>query len=304
VEAAGLIFVIAVGMRFWGSASLMETPVAADGGASAITSTLLLQGAVLTFFSFLGFEDMLNVSEEVKQPNKTMPIAVISAMIIVSLVYMAVSITAVSVVPWEELKDAPGPLREVVARAAPWFPAVGFTFITIFAVADTALINYIMGSRLLYGMARQCLLPSVLGKVHAKRKTPHIAILAILAVVIILQIIGKTVDDLAAATVLLLLFVFILVNGALIVLKLREGNHPGCFNAPIIVPALAILICGAMLVARVMDLGNMRAPLIAGGLIVFVLALYIFEGMVAGKDRKARIEAYWADEADTPPKTS
>jgi len=261
-----------------------------NGAAEAITAGLLLQGAVLTFFSFIGFEDMLNVAEEVKQPSRNMPIAVIGAMIVVSLIYMAVSVTAVSVVPWQELRDAPGPLKLVIARAAPWFPAIGFTFITIFAVANTALINYVMGSRLLYGMARQGLLPGILGRVHGKRQTPHVAIGILLVIVVVLQFLGD-ISQLASATVLLLLFVFILVNGALIVLKRREGDIPGCFNAPILVPALGAMICAAMLVARAVD-ADWRAPAIAGGLILAILGLYA----VTGKGRAEKVAAYWEGE--------
>ncbi|RYD94333.1 MAG: amino acid permease, partial [Sphingomonadales bacterium] len=158
IEALGLLLVVAVGARFWGDANLLEVP-GQGGGMGALTAGLILQGSVLTFFSFLGFEDMLNVAEEVERPERTMPIALIGAMVFASLVYIAVSITAVSVVPWSELAAAPGPLRLVIERAAPWFPAIGFTFITIAAVANTALVNYVMGSRLLYGMARQGLLP-------------------------------------------------------------------------------------------------------------------------------------------------
>lgn len=109
------------------------------------TLGLLMQGSILAFFSFLGFEDMLNVAEEVERPERNMPFGIIGAMLAASVIYMAVSITAVSVVPWRELAMAPGPLKLVSERAAPWFPAVGFTIITIAAVSNTALVNYIMG---------------------------------------------------------------------------------------------------------------------------------------------------------------
>ncbi len=111
IEALGLVLVVAVGMRFWGQTDLFEVPAGAPDVEGVLTASLLLQGAILTFFSFLGFEDMLNVSEEVKNPERNMPIAMIGAMLVVSLIYIAVSITAVSVVPWQELASAPGPLR-------------------------------------------------------------------------------------------------------------------------------------------------------------------------------------------------
>lgn len=289
VEASGLIFVIVVGAKYWGSANLLELP-GGGGGVDAATGVLVLQGAVLTFFSFIGFEDMINVAEEVKNPQRNMPLAVLGAMIIVSVIYMAVSITAVSVVPWRELAEAPGPLTEVIKRAAPWFPHVGFTLITIFAVANTALVNYVMGSRLLYGMARQGLAPEPLGRVHKTRQTPHIAILVLLGVVILLSFAGD-ISQLASATVILLLVVFTIVNVALVVLKRREGNVAGAFNAPMIVPILGAAICAVLIVVRAMQ-GDWRAPAIAGSLIALIVVAYF----LTGKGRAERTARYWAEE--------
>jgi len=273
VEALGLLVVIAVGMRFWGQADLLAVPVGPANPTGALTVSLLMQGSILTFFSFLGFEDMLNVAEEVKRPERTIPVALIGAMIIASVIYMAVSITAVSVVPWQDLAAAPGPLKLVIERAAPWFPAVGFTLITIAAVANTALVNYVMGSRLLYGMAHQGLLPAALGRVHGARRTPHVAVGVLLVIVVALQFAGG-IEQLASATVLLLLFVFVLVNGALIVLTRREGKIEGCFNAPIVIPASGAAICLVMIVGRVQQ-DDWRGPAIAGGVIAAILLLYL-----------------------------
>jgi len=275
MEVSGLLLVIVTGFSYWGSVDLLEVPVAADG-TSAFTLALVMQGAVLTFFSFLGFEDMLNVAEEVENPNRTMPIAVIGAMLVASAIYIAVAITAVSVVPWPELATAPAPLKHVIEIAAPWFPALGFVIITIAAVANTALVNFVMGSRLLYGMSRQGLLPEAIGKVHGTRRTPHVAILIILAVVLLLQLAGD-IADLASATVLLLLTVFVLVNGALVVLQRREGSHEGCFNVPMAVPIGGVVICATMIVARIMD-GDARAPTIAAVLIGAIAVLYFLTG--------------------------
>jgi amino acid transporter len=292
VESLGLLLVIAVGMRFWGQADLLDVPTSSANPTGALTVSLLLQGSILTFFSFLGFEDMLNVAEEVKRPQRTIPIALIGAMVLASLIYIAVSITAVSVVPWQALAEAPGPLKLVIERAAPWFPAVGFTIITIAAVANTALVNYVMGSRLLYGMARQGLLPAALGRVHGERRTPHIAVAVLLVIVIALQFAGD-IEQLASATVLLLLVVFALVNGALIILTRREGRMEGCFNAPIIVPASGAAICLVMIAGRVQQ-DDWRGPAIAGGLIMAILALY-------GLTRRSRMAATAALEADPDP---
>lgn len=272
IEIAGLVLVVAVGMRFWGQTNLMEVATSPANPEGLLTATLLLQGAILTFFSFLGFEDMLNVAEEVKEPERNMPIAMIGAMLIVSVIYIAVSITAVSIVPWQELSAAPGPLRLVIERAAPWFPAVGFTLITIAAVANTALVNTIMGSRMLYGLSRQGLLPAVLGKVHKKRRTPHVAVGVLFVIIAALQFAGD-IAQLAGATVLLLLLVFVVVNGALIILKRREGNIEGRFNAPLVVPILGGGLCLVMILGQVLQ-SDWRPPAIAGGLIALILTTY------------------------------
>jgi len=283
VETLGLVLIIVVGVRFWGATDLLEAPVVPANPSGAITAGIILQGSILTFFSFLGFEDMINVAEEVERPERTIPVALIAAMIIASLIYIAVSITAVSVVPWRELATAPGPLKLVVERAAPWFPAVGFTVITIAAVANTALVNYVMASRLLYGMSRQGLLPESLGRVHRRRQTPHVAIGLLLIAVVGLQFAGD-ISELAGATVLLLLFVFTLVNGALIVLVRREGAVEGAFNCPIWAPALGALICLVMIAARMLE-GNWRSPAIAGGMILMILLLYGFTRLMRRPER-------------------
>ena len=272
VEAFGLILVIAVGMSYWGSADLLETPPPTDGGVGGITALLLMQGAVLTFFSFIGFEDTLNVAEEVKNPRKVLPWGIILAMVAATLIYIAVSITAVSVVPWRELSSAAGPLTEVVARAAPWFPPIAFLGITIFAVTNTALLNYVTASRLAYGMAQQGLLPRFLRKVHSTRRTPHMAVLMLLALITALALIGD-ITQLASATVLLLLLVFTIVNSALVILKLRPGEPTGGFEVPVFVPVLGAVVCAVLLVNRFIT-GDWQAPLIAAGLLAGILGLY------------------------------
>ena len=272
VEAAGLLLVVAVGARYWGSADLMEVPPGPGGTVDGITAVLLMQGAVLTFFSFIGFEDTLNVGEEVKDPSRTLPWGIVLGMLGATVLYMLIAVTAVSVVPWRELAEAPGPLTEVMARAAPWFPPVAFVAVTLFAVSNTALLNYVTASRLAYGMARQGLLPAVLGRVHAGRRTPHVATLVLLGIVAALSLVGD-ITQLASATVLLLLLVFAVVNGALVVLKRRPGEPRGAFEVPVMVPAMGAVVCTVLLANRVVT-GDWRAPALAGVMLLGILALY------------------------------
>jgi APA family basic amino acid/polyamine antiporter len=269
VEASGLILVVAVGLSYWGSVDLLEMPPAAvDQGEWLI----LMQGAVLTFFAFIGFEDTLNVAEECRDPQRTIPLGLVLAMSMAAVLYIAIAVTAVSVVPWAELAAAPGPITEVVRRAAPLIPPIVFTGITLFAVANTALVNYVTASRLIYGMAHQGLLPLRLGEVHEERRTPHFAILALFLVAMPLALFG-TIAELAAATVLLLLLVFAVVNAALFVLKRRPGEKHGYFEIPLAVPALGALVCLVLVVVRV-GTGDWRAPAIAGVLLLGAVLIY------------------------------
>lgn len=268
VEAAGLLIVIAVGLRYWGGTDLFATPP----DAREAVWVIIMQGAVLTFFSFIGFEDAINVAEECREPERTIPFGLITAMLAAAVLYVGVAITAVSVVPAAELAKAPGPLVEVMNRAAPAFPPVVFTGITLFAVANTALVNYVTASRLIYGMSRQGLLPARLGAVHRRTQTPHLAILVLLVVLAPLVLWG-TIGQLAAATVLLLLSVFAVVNGALVILKRRPGEPAGRFEVPVFVPALGALVCLVLVVVRVAT-GDWRAPALAGGLVLGIVAIY------------------------------
>jgi amino acid transporter len=270
VEAGGLILVVAVGISYWGSVDYLEMPAAPDGDHAFL---VVMQGAVLAFFAFIGFEDMYNVAEEVREPEVTLPLGLILAMACAAILYIGIAITAVSVVPWQELAEAAGPITAIVTRAAPLIPPVVFTAITLFAVANTALVNYVTASRLLYGMARQGLLPESLGNVHSGRRTPHYAIAALLLVLVPLALYG-TIAELAAATVLLLLTVFAVVNGALFVLKRRKAEKPGRFEVPLLVPGLGASVCLALVVVRATT-GDWEAPAIAGGLMLGALLIYV-----------------------------
>lgn len=269
IEATGLLIVIAAGMSYWGSVDLLEIP---QEKADSSLAFLVMLGSALTFFAFIGFEDTINVAEEVKNPQRTIPYALVTATAIAAVIYIAVAVTAVSVVPWRELSSAPAPLSAVMQKAAPAFPASIMVFITLFAVANTALVNYVTASRLIYGMSRQGLLPRGLGAVHAGRQTPHVAILALLLVLVPLALAGS-VKDLAESTVLLLLFVFSVVNSALVVLKLRPGEKPGAFEIPLAVPLIGATVCAILVVFRV-NTGSIEAPRIAGVLLAGILLIY------------------------------
>jgi amino acid transporter len=155
------------------------------------------------------------------------------------IIYVAVAWLAVRVISSPELAASSAPLLEVVRRAQPNFPPVIFSVIALFAVLNTTLLNFVTASRLLYGMSREGLLPSWLGKLHPKRATPHRTFLVILPIAIFLALSG-TLQFLAGTTATLILAMFCLVNLSLLLIKRREPRAIG-FQVPALIPVLALI---------------------------------------------------------------
>jgi amino acid transporter len=203
----------------------------------------------LAFFAMVGFEDSVNMAEETHDPVKTFPKMMITGISITGLIYVLVAIFAVAIVPVAELGDSDTPLVKVVETAAPGIPIEKLLpFISMFAVANSALINMLMASRLLYGMARQEVLPPFLGRVHASRRTPWMSILFTTAIAFGLIILvtknaeGEVIAALGGTTALLLLGVFTVVNVCVLVLRkdVKQAKH---FVAPTILPIIGAVAC-------------------------------------------------------------
>ncbi len=158
------------------------------------------------------------------------------------MIYVLVSISAVTLVAPEQLGEGETPLLQVVQAGAPAFRLWIFGFITMFAVANSALINMLMASRLVYGMSRERVLPSALGKVHATRRSPYIAIgFTTLLAFALISFVGQ-VPALGGTTALLLLCVFTVVNVAVLVLRRDPVEHKH-FRTPTFLPVIGALTC-------------------------------------------------------------
>ncbi|WP_413761335.1 APC family permease [Streptomyces sp. MMBL 11-3] len=240
VEVSGLLLVIGLGawivLRGDGDVGrLTDLGTTEKGPAAAV-----LSGAVLAYYSFVGFETSVNVAEETRDPRRTYPRALFGALITAGAVYVLVGAAAAAAVPTKELAESSGPLLEVV-RAAGGVPTELFSAIALVAVANGALLTGIMSSRLAYGMAKDGLLPGFLTKVLPGRRTPWAAIAATTALSLLLALTGD-VATLASTLVLLLLVVFFLVNTAVLVLR-REETSRDHFRAPTVVPVLGAASC-------------------------------------------------------------
>ena len=236
VELTGLLIIIFIGLWAIGLGQgdvsrVMEFKTATDGSAF----WPVIAATTLAFFAMVGFEDSVNMAEECKDPTRHFPKVLLAGLVITGVIYVLVSISAITLVAPEQLGEGETPLLQVVQAGAPSFPVEIFGFITMFAVANSALINMLMASRLVYGMSRERVLPTALGKVHPSRRTPYIAIgfTTLLAFGLITFVGG--VPALGGTTALLLLCVFTVVNITVLVLRhlepiLEPVFHPDSYG--------------------------------------------------------------------------
>lgn len=243
VELSGLLIIIFIGLWAIGAGEgnvgrAMEFKPASEGGAF----WPVIAGTTLAFFAMVGFEDSVNMAEECKDPVRHFPKVLLAGLVITGLIYVLVSVSAITLVSPEKLGEGETPLLQVVQAGAPGFPLWIFGIITMFAVANSALINMLMASRLLYGMANEQVLPAVLGKVDAKRRTPYVAIgFTTLLAFGLITFVGA-VPALGGTTALLLLCVFTVVNIAVLVLRRDRVDHDH-FRTPGFLPILGALSC-------------------------------------------------------------
>ena len=269
VETAGLVTVIVLGA--WvlgrGDADLGGALRAPDGTAAAVA---VLGSALVAFYSFVGFETSANLAEEVRDVSRVYPRALFGALLTAGVVYLLVGLIAPAVVPPDELADSTGPLLDVV-RAAGGVPPDVFAVVALVAVANGALLTMIMASRLAYGMAGRRLLPSALTRVLPGRRTPGVAIAVTTAVAVVLAATGELVD-LASTVVLLLLFVFLSTNVAVLVLR-RDAVAHEHFRAPAVLPVLAVVACVVLLTQQ-----EARHWALAGGLLAVGAVVHLITG--------------------------
>ncbi|MGV9862048.1 APC family permease [Rhodococcus koreensis] len=243
VELSGLLIIIMIGL--WalgvGDGDFSRVTTFDTGDRSALGA--VVAGTALAFFAMVGFEDSVNMAEECKEPSRIFPKVLLTGLIITGCIYVFVSVTAIALVPVSELGEGDTPLLKVVQAGAPGFPIGIFAFITMFAVANTALINMLMASRLLYGMSREGVLPPPLGRVHSTRRTPYVAIVfTTLLAFGLITFVGE-VPELGGTTALLLLGVFTIVNVTVLVLRRQPVEHKH-FRVPTILPIIGALTCG------------------------------------------------------------
>ena len=253
-EVAGLLLIIYVGGdKLIASGHLSEQVHLLDqtGLSQHFSMVGIFSGAFLAFYAYIGFEDMVNIAEEVKNPQHNMPIAILWCVIISTLLYSAVTLVSISVVTPAELALSDAPLALVYTEATGKAPMV-ITIIGIFAVINGALIQLIMSSRLLYGMANRQWLPEFLSTINPTTRTPINSTIVTVALMLFFALVFQIVA-LAEFTSYLVLMVFALVNLALIKIKKKQPAPVGVIVFSVWLPRLGFLTAVSFLLIKVLS---------------------------------------------------
>jgi len=244
IEVIGLFLIIFLGASSLGKVNYLEMPLGFKG---------VLSAAALIFFAYIGFEDIVNIAEETKSPRKFIPLAIIIAVIVTTILYMIISIISVSLVDYRELKNAPNALALVASKTALGQHAYFIiSFIALFATSGTVLVVLVVVSRMIYGMATEHSLPSKLGKIHRKTKTPWLAVIAVMLLSIVFLFYGN-IEAIANVTSLGALITFAAVNLSLLWLRYTKPNLERHFKVPLnignypITSVLGLMLCSFMI---------------------------------------------------------
>jgi amino acid transporter len=236
VEILGLLIILWVARDSF-SMVIDKAPEMLSLSDAVIWNGVLL-GAFVAFYAFIGFEDMVNIAEEVKHPEKTLPIGILIALIVTTVFYILVALVSVLSGNVEQLAKSDSPLAwlyELKTGEKPYY----ISLISIVSIFNGALIQVVMGSRILYGMSNMGWLPKVFSRVNRRTRTPIQSVLTV-SVLILVFALWLPLLSLAKLTSFITLTIFTLINLALWRVKLRREPHSG-FSIPAWVPLLGAI---------------------------------------------------------------
>jgi len=269
ITIGGLVLII-----FLGATATPTEPIDYFDAPSGITGIVL--AFVLIFFAFIGFEDMANVAEEVKKPRKNLPRAIILSIVITGIIYILVSLFSVRILDWQTITNSAAPLADVAESALGIRGGIIISVIALFATASTVLITLVAGARIFYGMAKSGSLPSPLGIIHSKTKTPWIAVIVIFIISIGFSFIGDIVI-VANISVFAVVITFALVNLSVIILRYVEPEMKRPFKVPInigkfpILPLLGFLVTVYMAIQFELQVVTAGLGIIGVGAVLYIL---------------------------------
>lgn len=257
IEILGIVVVIFLGAGFLGTVDLLEAP---DGFSGIIA------GVGVIFFAFIGFESLVKLGDETKDPTRTIPQALILSVVITAVVYVLVSISVVSILPYDQLATSTSPLSDVALEASGPVAATALSIIALIATANTVLIILIASSRIAYGMSARSALPRFISRVHPSRGTPLVAIILTTLPSVLFCFLGG-IELTANAANYTIFLVFLAVN--LAVLQLARRRSMGRYY--IIAAVLGTVTSLAMLTQFSWEVTLLSLAMVGVGVVVFWL---------------------------------
>jgi APA family basic amino acid/polyamine antiporter len=247
----------------WGHLS----PFSGGGGVG------IIPGAALVFFSYIGFDTATTTAEETKNPARDVPVGVIGALAIGTLLYCATAIVLVGAVPWQHV-DQNAALQAALAPLHNWFANIAITLGVLAGTTSVALASLLGQTRIFYVMARDKMLPPFVAKVHPKFKTPVLMTMITGVAVAILTLIVP-LDNLLNLVNIGTLLAFMVVCAGVIYLRYRRPDIPRSFRSPFVpvFPALGILFSGFL---AVFGLSTTTWIWFVGALIVGLIFFFLY----------------------------
>lgn len=254
IEVGGLVFVIACAVPAFGKVNLLELPPDGIPG--------LLTASALAFFAYVGFEEIVKLAEETRNPEKVIPRALFVTSVIVVIVYVLVAISAVSAVPFDQLGASESPLAEVVGSRLGQTGIVIISIVALFATTNTVLSNMLGSSRVLLNMAQETKPLAFFAKISAKRKTPVAALVLIVVVMGSFALI-RDIETIARIATVFIFLTFVAVNACVIVLRFRRKRLKRAYKVPFAIKGVPVISALGVLLTLVL-LGYNIVALISG----------------------------------------
>ena len=247
IEVAGILLVIIIAGDNLASFPDRWQELIPSGGLADWKAIML--GAFLAFFTFIGFQDMVNVAEEAKKPKKDMPRAIIISLAILTFLYIIIAIIAALGLSPEELDKSEAPLADILAKEGEGYPKI-ISAIGLVAIVNGVLVQIVMIARVLYGMGEKDMAPSFFSDLNSTTRTPIWS--TILSTVLILVLaLSFNLESLAKATNYILISVFIVINLSLWNIKRKEKHLQGVRTYPMLVPVVGFLLSLLVLIFQI-----------------------------------------------------
>jgi amino acid transporter len=247
IEVGGLLSIV-IGSMWAGNDLGTQAIKAVPTSLSPMLWNGIAASSLLAFFAFIGFEDIDSIAEETVNPQKTLSRGIFITLFLSIVIYVAVILASLAAVPVSDIMGHKAPLAMVFSKTTSFSPLI-ITLIAIIATVNGIIVQLIMSSRVLYGLANRGSLPKVLARINSTTHTPLVATGFSVAVVLGLAI-AFPITRLAEWTSAITLGIFILVCAALI--RIKKEGHPapdGTFVVPLWVPYGGIVACAALLLA-------------------------------------------------------